>query len=81
MNDEIKFDYGFHYSTTSNYSRYDRLLRYRNDLPRSAEWYYGPQVWMMNNFNISLSKSNIFYDNLILELHIKSLKKVVMIET
>ncbi|MBK7106786.1 MAG: TonB-dependent receptor [Ignavibacteriae bacterium] len=65
LNDEIKFDYGFHYSTTSNYSRYDRLLRYRNDLPRSAEWYYGPQVWMMNNFNISLSKSNIFYDNLI----------------
>ncbi|MBN1338583.1 MAG: TonB-dependent receptor [Bacteroidales bacterium] len=44
--------YGFHYSATSDYSRYDRLIRYKKDKLRSAEWYYGPQIWMMNVFNI-----------------------------
>ncbi|MBK8946574.1 MAG: TonB-dependent receptor [Ignavibacteriae bacterium] len=75
LNDEIKLDYGFQYSETSNYSRYDRLLIYRNDLPRSAEWYYGPQVWMMNNFNVSYSKSNIFYDNLIFRIAHQNFKE------
>jgi len=41
--------YGLHYSVTSDYSRYDRLLQTRNGLPRSAEWHYGPQEWMMNH--------------------------------
>lgn len=44
--------YGFHYSGTSDYSRYDRLIRYKNGKLRSAEWYYGPQVWMMNTLNL-----------------------------
>ena len=56
--------YGLHYSTTSNYDRYDRLIAYKNGLPRSAEWYYGPQVWLMNNVNIENTTSNTFYDKL-----------------
>lgn len=44
--------YAFHYSATSDYARYDRHIRQRNGLPRSAEWYYGPQLWMMNNFTV-----------------------------
>lgn len=55
---------GLHYSATTDYARYDRLLRNRGDVPRSAEWYYGPQVWNMNNLQISNSSSNLFYDNL-----------------
>lgn len=31
------------YSTTTNIPRYDRLTVLRNNLPRFAEWYYGPQ--------------------------------------
>ncbi len=31
------------YSTSSNVPRYDRLIETRNDQPRFAEWYYGPQ--------------------------------------
>lgn len=58
------FVYGFHYSTTSNYDRYDRLIRYKNGLPRSAEWYYGPQKWMMNNLNITNYFINDFYDEI-----------------
>jgi hemoglobin/transferrin/lactoferrin receptor protein len=43
------FQYGFHYSATSDFARYDRLQRLSaNGTPRSAEWRYGPQVWMMN---------------------------------
>ncbi|MBN3034316.1 MAG: TonB-dependent receptor [Bacteroidales bacterium] len=62
--ESLRFNYGFHYSATSDYSRYDRLIRYRKDTLRSAEWYYGPQVWMMNTLNISHSGENGLYDNL-----------------
>jgi hemoglobin/transferrin/lactoferrin receptor protein len=32
--------YGFHYSTTGNTPRYDRLIEYANNLLRFAEWNY-----------------------------------------
>jgi hemoglobin/transferrin/lactoferrin receptor protein len=60
--------YGIHYSTTSNIPRYDRLIRLRDTLPRSAEWYYGPQVWMMNNLSITHSGTAVLYDELIVRL-------------
>lgn len=63
-NGNWNFDYGFHYSTTSDYSRYDRHIRYRNGKPRSAEWYYGPQKWMMNNFSVTNHSENNFYDEM-----------------
>lgn len=56
------FNYGFHYSTTTDYSRYDRLVRYRNGRPRSAEWYYGPQKWMMHHFSAAHKNANPLYD-------------------
>lgn len=63
-NDQWDFQYGFHYSATSDYSRYDRHIRLRNGLPRSGEWAYGPQIWMMNNLGISHLKSNLIYDQM-----------------
>lgn len=62
------FNYGFHYSTTTDYSRYDRLIRYRQGRPRSAEWYYGPQKWMMNNLGIAHSGHSGLYDQMTLRL-------------
>lgn len=59
-----QFDYGFHYSETSSYSRYDRHVRLKNGLPRYAEWSYGPQKWMMNNFSIAHTKKNVVYDRM-----------------
>ncbi|UOB19151.1 TonB-dependent receptor plug domain-containing protein [Abyssalbus ytuae] len=53
---------GLYYSTTSNYSRYDRLVRYRGDNLRSAEWYYGPQKWFMGNLQVANQSKNIFFD-------------------
>lgn len=47
------FQYGFHFSETSPYGRYDRHNRSRNSLPRYAEWRYGPQQWMMNTIQVN----------------------------
>lgn len=67
-NEHWYINYGFHYSTTTNYSRYDRLLRTKNGLPRSAEWYYGPQEWMMNNLAITNTMNSGIYDQLTIRL-------------
>ena len=63
-NDKLHFDLGIHYSATSDYPRYDRLIRYRGNELRSAEWSYGPQKWFMGNIKMTTlsSKSNL-YDN------------------
>jgi hemoglobin/transferrin/lactoferrin receptor protein len=61
-------NYGFHYSTTTDVDRYDRLIRFRDTLPRSAEWYYGPQAWMMNNLSITHTGLSGMYDELTLHL-------------
>lgn len=68
LNDHWDFQYGFHYSETSEYSRYDRLIRYKNGLPRYGEWAYGPQKWMMNNLNISQNNDNLLYNQLSIRL-------------
>ncbi|MFD2201786.1 TonB-dependent receptor plug domain-containing protein [Shivajiella indica] len=68
-NEKWDFQYAFHYSETSNFPRYDRLIRYRPDgTPRSAEWKYGPQIWMMNHFKISHSSDSRYFDKMTLNL-------------
>jgi len=62
--EKLDFQYGFHYSTTSDYPRYDKLTEYKNDKPKEAEWYYGPQIWMMNALNIIYKSDNQLYNNL-----------------
>ena len=63
-NNMWSYDLGLYYSETSNYSRYDRLIRPTGDGLglRSAEWYYGPQKWFMGNFQITNKGNNKFYD-------------------
>jgi len=67
-NEYWNFEYGLIYSNTTNYSRYDRLLRYKNGLPRSAEWYYGPQKWLVNRFSITHQKKRRLFDEFVLNL-------------
>ncbi|WP_405609196.1 TonB-dependent receptor domain-containing protein [Polaribacter sp. Asnod1-A03] len=67
-NKNWNFEYGFHLSETSSYSRYDRHLRTKDENPRYGEWSYGPQKWMMNNFELNNSSNNSFYDNVTLRL-------------
>ena len=61
-------NYGFLYSTTTNYPRYDRLTRTKNGKPRSAEWNYGPQEWALNYLNITNSAENSLYNEMSIRL-------------
>ncbi|GGG37539.1 hypothetical protein GCM10011414_03630 [Croceivirga lutea] len=58
------YNLGLHYSETSEYSRYDRLIRPSSDGMglRSAEWFYGPQKWFMANGQITKKGKNKFFD-------------------
>ncbi len=66
--DDWDLQYGFHYSETSPYGRYDRHNRLRNGLPRHAEWDYGPQKWMMNNLSLAHTGANAVYDRMTVRL-------------
>jgi hemoglobin/transferrin/lactoferrin receptor protein len=60
--------YGLHYSATSEYARYDRLIVLRNGLPRSADWRYGPQTWMMQHLSASSSQPSLLWEQMRLHL-------------
>lgn len=70
-----EFNYGFHYSATSSYGRYDRHNRVRNGLPRYAEWYYGPQKWMMNHLKVTHNRSGGWYDRVNLSLALQNFEE------
>lgn len=59
-------EYGFHYSRTSDAPRYDRLcLDANNDGKLDyAQWYYGPQKWMMNRLGLTYSGGNVMFDEM-----------------
>ena len=65
-NNNWNMDIGLFYSATSDYSRYDRLIRPDRDGTglRSAEWYYGPQKWFMGNVQMNKKGKGKFYDGL-----------------
>ncbi|WGD35979.1 TonB-dependent receptor [Olleya sp. YS] len=63
--EDLDIDLGLFYTATSDYPRYDRLIRYRGENLRSAEWSYGPQKWFMSNVSVTKrSSSATFYDNI-----------------
>ena len=62
VNADLKFDLGLHYSTTSDYPRYDRLASYNSEgVLNYAEWNYGPQNWLLANLQMTKlsSRSNL----------------------
>lgn len=63
-NNKVSFDYGFYYSELSDAPRYDRLyLEDDQGNLVNAEWYYGPQKWMMNRLTAKFSGySGLFND-------------------
>ena len=67
-NEKWDFQYGFHYSETSPYGRYDRHQRVKNGTARYAEWNYGPQIWMMNNLGISYNNETSIFDQMTIRL-------------
>ena len=65
-NDDLNFDLGLHYSTSSDYPRYDRLSTYDEDgMLHYAEWNYGPQEWFLANLQMTkLSSRSNLYDKI-----------------
>jgi hemoglobin/transferrin/lactoferrin receptor protein len=65
--DDWGLNYGLHYATTSEIPRYDRLIE-REDGDtgqlKSAEWDYGPQIWMLNALEVNHYAENGWYDNM-----------------
>jgi len=56
LTNTIDLSYAFHYTTSSNVPRYDRLTEYSNDTLKYAQWYYGPQKWLMHHIQLKSSK-------------------------
>ena len=65
-NNNWNYDLGLYFSETSDFSRYDRLIRPSKDETglRSAEWYYGPQEWFMSKLGMQHHGKGKFYDRL-----------------
>ena len=65
-NENLNIDFGIHFSKTGNIPRYDRLIRNNeNEGLYYAEWYYGPQEWLLINSQLTFSPSKTkFYDEL-----------------
>ncbi len=63
-NNNWEYELGMHYSETSDFSRYDRLIQPGSDGNglRSAAWYYGPQKWLMSNLQVYKKGRGKFYD-------------------
>jgi len=60
----LELEYSFRFSETSKYNRYDRLIQVRNNLPRSAEWAYGPQRWALHLLTLKAEEPRLLYDGL-----------------
>lgn len=46
------------FSTTSNIHRYDRLTELSGGTARFAEWYYGPETWVMGSYRFERTVNN-----------------------
>ncbi len=62
IKDHIELGYTFNYSTTTDIPRYDRLIEYDGEILKNAQWYYGPQSWMMNALRFNYFKAGKLFD-------------------
>lgn len=60
--DNLEFSYGFYFANTTDIPRYDRLVRPSGNGLRQAEWYYGPQKWVMHHISATSFVANSLYD-------------------
>jgi len=59
---KLNFSYAFHYSSTSDVPRYDRLLQTSHNRLKYSQWYYGPQRWMLHSLSANLNRKTYFSD-------------------
>lgn len=58
--DKVKHILNLQYSNTTDVPRYDRLTEVRNNAPRFAEWYYGPEKRLMAAYQLELKGSSAY---------------------
>jgi hemoglobin/transferrin/lactoferrin receptor protein len=66
VSENIDVVYANHYSKLSDVPRYDRLIQYKSGKLRYGEWYYGPQIWMMNSLRTTIKKKNALFDEVVI---------------
>ncbi len=54
----------FQLSTTSDVPRYDNLIEFRGEIPRFAEWFYGPQSRILTSVTWDYYRANRWFDGL-----------------
>ena len=62
LNDNMDLTYSFTYAGTGEAPRYDRLIQYRNNKLRFAEWSYGPMLWRMHSLTLTDNKKRMLSD-------------------
>lgn len=62
FSEDIDWTLSFYFTRTGEVPRYDRLLQYRGETPRYAEWYYHPQQWIMNSLEMNFKGRTKIYD-------------------
>lgn len=60
----IKHSLNLQFSNTGNVPRFDRLSEFKNDTPRFAEWYYGPELRTLAAYHLDLGKPTWAYNQL-----------------
>lgn len=75
LQEKLTINYAFHFSETSDIPRYDRLIQTNNSLPRYAEWYYGPQRWVMNQMTVVDERETRLYDQAIANIAFQQFKE------
>ena len=48
----------FQFTTTSNVNRYDRLTEMSGGTEKYAEWFYGPETWLMGSYRFERNSNN-----------------------
>ncbi len=60
--EKLNLVFASHISRSSDVPRYDRLIEYKDDVLKYGDWYYGPQLWIMNNLSVEWKPGSILFD-------------------
>lgn len=60
--EKTSWDYGLHYSKSTDIPRYDRLIEKSDGNLRFARWDFGPQIWIMNTVKMTHTSSSAWFD-------------------
>ncbi|MBV20377.1 MAG: hypothetical protein CL870_04670 [Cytophagia bacterium] len=63
LSNKTNLIHGIYLSKSSNIPRYDRLILYKDIFtPKYSEWYYGPNLFLMNKIELNNFRKTKYYD-------------------